>query len=116
MKRSNDRDREVWKGVAWIGGRLHELRDLRGMTLQDVGDRMGVSHSFVSKVESGREDILYSTLLRYCSAIGVDLVQVVRKHPRLDSGLRASEGEWAEVLERRKNRNAVRRPKAEEGK
>lgn len=52
--------------------RLRAMRkELRGLTQQDIADRMGVDQGTVARIESGRRDIHMSTLRLYALALHV---------------------------------------------
>lgn len=54
----------------FIGEAIKETRKRQGMTQEQLGERMGVKKSFVSKMENGH-GIAYSTLMRAFKALGV---------------------------------------------
>lgn len=54
----------------FIGDAIKETRKRQGMTQEQLGERMGVKKSFVSKMENGH-GIAYSTLMRAFKALGV---------------------------------------------
>lgn len=39
-----------------FGDKIRELRTTKGFTLRALGERVGVSHAYISKVENGRLD------------------------------------------------------------
>jgi transcriptional regulator with XRE-family HTH domain len=49
--------------------RLHELRERRGATQEDVADQLGTSRPNVSRIEAA-DDIRVTTLERYVRALG----------------------------------------------
>ena len=54
---------------------LHLLRDLRlraGVTQVDLGDRLGNTQTFVSKLERGERRIDLVEFVEICEAIGID--------------------------------------------
>ena len=57
--------------LQWVGKKLRELRIKRGLTLQGMGERMGVAHSQISDTESARYGLKLETLLRLLRALGV---------------------------------------------
>lgn len=59
---------------------LRELRASAGVTQEQLAERLGRPQSFVSKVESGERRIDLVELHRYCAALGLDLVKVVRRY------------------------------------
>ena len=54
-----------------LGLRLKQLRQQRGLALQDVARQTGLSRSFLSLVENDRSDIALSRLLRITELYGV---------------------------------------------
>jgi transcriptional regulator with XRE-family HTH domain len=56
---------------------LGELRTIRGMSQQQLADRLGLSQSAVSKLER-REDPSFSALADFVSALGGELFVEVR--------------------------------------
>ena len=54
----------------FIGEAIRETRKKQGLTQEQLGERMGVKKSYVSKMESGR-NIAYSTMIRAFKALGV---------------------------------------------
>jgi transcriptional regulator with XRE-family HTH domain len=56
---------------------LHELRERRGVTQEQVATHLGTSRPNVSRIER-EDDVRVSTLLRYVEALGGELVLVAR--------------------------------------
>lgn len=54
----------------FIGEAIKETRKKQGLTQEELGERMGVKKSYVSKMESGR-NIAYSTIMRAFKTLGV---------------------------------------------
>ncbi|HHG5368148.1 TPA: helix-turn-helix domain-containing protein [Pseudomonas aeruginosa] len=49
------------------------LRDTRmdqGLTMRDLGERLGVTHSYVQKVETGERRLDVVEYVWYCAALG----------------------------------------------
>lgn len=42
-----------------------------GLTLRELGDRMGVNHSIIGKIETGGRKLDVIEYLKYCQALGV---------------------------------------------
>ena len=55
----------------YIGEAIKQVRKKQGMTQDELGERMGVKKSFVSKIESGK-GIAYSTIMRAFKALGAE--------------------------------------------
>lgn len=63
--------------LAAIGGRLRELRQLRGWRLRDVAERCGVHVSVVGLVETGKRSTRLATMTAMVEALGTRLDYVV---------------------------------------
>ena len=55
----------------YIGEAIKQARKKQGMTQDELGERMGVKKSFVSRIESGK-GIAYSTIMRAFKALGAE--------------------------------------------
>lgn len=53
-----------------IGPRLAALRKSRNMTVSEVAEAMGVTHTRVWHIERGQKDVKVSTAERYLDAVG----------------------------------------------
>ncbi|MEA3311535.1 MAG: XRE family transcriptional regulator [candidate division WOR-3 bacterium] len=53
-----------------LGKRLRQLRRKQGLTLRELGDRIGKSESYLSRVERGRIDLSLSTLKEIADQFG----------------------------------------------
>lgn len=71
----------VWGGVEWIGSRLKELRELRGMTGEEVAEKLGVKYTRIYDTESARNDIRASTIFRILDALGVEFQHFAKTAP-----------------------------------
>lgn len=66
---------------------LREKRESQGLTMRDLADRLGKTHSFVQKVEQGERRLDVIEYLWYCAALdappndGIDLIS--NRHPNL---------------------------------
>ena len=61
-----------------IGEYLAKARIDRGLTQQQVADRLGVTKTCVHYWESGKRTIYASNMIEYCLAIGLDPQDIVR--------------------------------------
>jgi transcriptional regulator with XRE-family HTH domain len=43
--------------IEQVGRRIQEIRKIRGMSQDDLGDKLGVTRSFISKLENGKKKI-----------------------------------------------------------
>ncbi len=60
-----------------LGKRLRSLRRARGHTLTEVGKATSISASFLSLVESGKNDLAISRLIRLCEFYDVSLLEAL---------------------------------------
>ncbi len=62
-----------------LGSWLKQKRNDKGMTLQEVADRMGVTRTAVHCWEAGKRSMYASTLMDYCNVLGADLDEYIKK-------------------------------------
>lgn len=55
---------------------LRETRLRRGLTLQEVADRIGTSPAQIQRLEKGRRHMTMAMLEAYCAVLGLDPLQV----------------------------------------
>ena len=60
-----------------MGDRLREARQARGLSLRGLADRLGVSPSLISQVETGRAKPSVSTLYAIVTELGISLDELV---------------------------------------
>ena len=58
---------------------LKSKRQQKRISQQDMATRLGVHQSFVSKIESGERRIDVIELFRYCEAIGIEVIQLIKE-------------------------------------
>jgi transcriptional regulator with XRE-family HTH domain len=59
-----------------LAGALRHLREARGVTQEEVAHRAGLTVTAVARVERGRTDPAWSTVLRIADALGVSLAEL----------------------------------------
>lgn len=67
---------------AVVGPRIRRLRHARGMTLQELGARSGLTHAFLSQVERGVARPSLRSAARIASALGVAIGTLVQPAER----------------------------------
>lgn len=50
---------------------LKQIRTERGITAQELADRLGVSRQLLFRWESGKENITLATIEKICQVVGV---------------------------------------------
>ncbi|WP_010249835.1 helix-turn-helix domain-containing protein [Myroides injenensis] len=57
-----------------IGEKIKKLRKKKGLSQQQVADKiLKFDRAKISDMENGKEDFLFSTLLKVCNALEVDI-------------------------------------------
>ncbi|WP_345493341.1 helix-turn-helix domain-containing protein [Nocardia callitridis] len=67
---------------SWIGRRIARLRRERGWTLAALGDKVGLSSTQLSRIESGTRQASVGTLIEIARAFGVSLSELVADEER----------------------------------
>ena len=57
-----------------VGKRLRSLRKIRGISLQQMAEKTGMSYSYLSGLENGKHSVSITNLQRIASFFGVDMV------------------------------------------
>ena len=57
-----------------LGKRIQEIRLRKGLVQLDLEVRTGISRSDISKIENGKSNIEFMTLVKIAEALGVELV------------------------------------------
>lgn len=62
-----------------LGKRLRVIRKQRGLSQSQLANLLGYKdHSTLAKVETGVNDITVETLYKYASALGVNVIDILR--------------------------------------
>jgi transcriptional regulator with XRE-family HTH domain len=69
-------DKATYDARQALGLALRELRRRAGITQKEMTEREGLDETYVSRVEHGRIDVKWSTLIRFMSVLGTDLHQL----------------------------------------
>jgi len=57
-----------------MGRKLRELRMRKGLTMTELGRRVGMSQAQISRIETGKQGFRSATLVKMAQALGVDPV------------------------------------------
>ncbi|WP_420594335.1 helix-turn-helix domain-containing protein [Deinococcus sp.] len=60
-----------------FGKRLREERQKRGMTLEDLAERSGITWSYIAQVEVGRRNIAVDNMHFLAAGVGVALRELL---------------------------------------
>jgi transcriptional regulator with XRE-family HTH domain len=66
--------------IAEIGRRLRQLRELRGLSLEQAGALLDMSPSFLSLVERGKSDLALGRFGRVCEGYGIHPSELLLEH------------------------------------
>lgn len=62
-----------------LGSFLKRKREQRGISQQQLANKLGVTKTAVSYWESGKRSMYASTLIDYCNAIDYDVDKIVKE-------------------------------------
>lgn len=68
-----------------IGSRVKQARRAKHMTQQQLANAAGISLSYVSHIENGRQSMHVLTLIALCDALDVSADQLIRDVPESTS-------------------------------
>ena len=71
-----DDSQHALETVAFLGNRIRELRQTRGLTLQQLSSRTGLSSSMLSLVERGKTSPSIGSLVAISSALGIHMTDL----------------------------------------
>lgn len=67
-----------------LGRALREIREERGLSQEDVAHRADLHPTWLSHLESGRNNPAWGTVRRVCRALDVSLAELAARAERLD--------------------------------
>jgi len=65
-----------------LGPRLHAIRKTRGLTLDELSERCGISKSMLSQIERGQANPTFGTLWNITQSLGLELADLVEAGAR----------------------------------
>lgn len=65
-----------------LGQALRELRRQAALTQEELGARMGIDATYISRVEGGRINLRWATLQRFLRALGAPLADLAAEVER----------------------------------
>ncbi len=64
-----------------VGKNLRDKRKEKNLSQQQLADLAGkIDRSKISDIENGKEDFLFSTLLKICKALDIDIEQIFKQY------------------------------------
>jgi transcriptional regulator with XRE-family HTH domain len=59
-----------------IGARIKEIRVKKGMTQEQLSEKMGINPKYLSSIERGKENPTLDTLIKVAQSLDVDMGQI----------------------------------------
>ena len=59
-----------------IGARIQQLRRIRGLSQEEVAERIGMSSKYLSSIERGRENPTLDTFLKLSRALDIEIFEL----------------------------------------
>ncbi len=60
-----------------LAQRIKEMRIEKGMTLQDLADKLDTNHTHIIRMEKGNQDFRISSLLKVAEALGIEIGKLI---------------------------------------
>lgn len=86
-----------------VGMRIREIREKRKITLEELGNKIGKSKSFISKLETGKKPINLENLQLISKALDVDVTDLFTDKEKVNNPFTGEE-DWAFVVQELKDR------------
>lgn len=86
-----------------IGKRIRNYREERGMTLEDLANKLGKSKGYLSKLERGIKPINLENLHQIASVLEVDVTDLFPNKEKTENPF-TGDGDWAFVIQELKNK------------
>ncbi|MFC1863820.1 helix-turn-helix domain-containing protein [Thermodesulfobacteriota bacterium] len=68
-----------------LGRRIRSLRNLKGLTQQELGERADINYKFLGEIERSQQNPSFNILVKIANALGVELQELFRfDHEFLD--------------------------------
>lgn len=70
--------------MSTFGEKLRRLRMQRGLTTRELGELLGISHPFVTRMEQGKKMPNVAMVVKIAAVFGVSVDQLVHDEMELD--------------------------------
>lgn len=61
---------------ALLGNRIRSLRNIKGWTQQELGERADVNYKFIGEIERGQQNPSFAVLVKIAEALGAELQEL----------------------------------------
>ena len=72
MKKTKDPD------CILLGRRIHTLRNIKGLTQQELGHQADVDYKFIGEIERGNMNPSFKVLMKIAKTLNVDVPEILR--------------------------------------
>lgn len=86
-----------------IGMTIRKLREERKMTLEDLGEKLGKTKSYISKLERGIKTISLENLQKIATALDVDVTELFPDKEKANNPFTGEE-DWVFVVKELKDK------------
>ncbi len=59
-----------------LGSKIQIIREKRGLTQEELGDRAGLNAKYVSSIERGQKNATIKTLVKIANGLGIELYEL----------------------------------------
>lgn len=66
------------RALKLIGSKLQAARKLKGLTQQEVADRVGISRTYYSQIENGDRDPATTVITNIAKALDVNIADILK--------------------------------------
>jgi transcriptional regulator with XRE-family HTH domain len=66
------------KALKQIGSKLQAARKLKGITQQEIANRVGISRTYYSQIENGDRDPAATIITGIAKALGVSIADILK--------------------------------------
>jgi transcriptional regulator with XRE-family HTH domain len=64
-----------------FASRLRQIRQVKGLSQEELADRAGLHRTYVGSVERGERNISIDNIEVIAKALGVDIIELLKKEP-----------------------------------
>lgn len=86
-----------------VGIRIRKIREEKGMTLEDLGNKIGKTKGYISKLETSKKPISLHNLNIIAKALEVDVTDLFPSKEKVENPFTLEE-DWSFVIETLKER------------
>jgi transcriptional regulator with XRE-family HTH domain len=92
-----------------IGKRIKSLRQAKALSQEQLAERIGISHKYLSSIERGKENPTLETFIRLADALNVETSEIFRyQHEKPADELRKIINDWLNHGDPEKLKSAAR--------